>query len=306
MLRKSWLPLTLLALVLGLALVFGCSDDDDPTDPGGGGNPGIEDAGSISGIVGQGNGISMNGVLVTTGAQTTTTNEDGYFVLTAVPEGSTLVGFAFDGFMSTFRVAEVVEGTGTHFPDVTMMPVESGTVDGAAGGEVSTSDGDGVVDFDAGSFVDGAGNPYNGEVTVELNAMLPDDDDFYGTFPGEFAGVREDGTEVPFVSYGFMGVQLMGAERRRSNWPTVHWPGSSSRSARRRRPPRRPPFPCGTSTRPTASGTKRVRPRSKATPTRPRWPTSPPGTGTSRSRISAASVATSSTTRAARLPARAC
>ena len=56
--EKHRLSLLLLSLVLGLALVFGCSDDDDddtPTDPNGGDDGGIENVGSITGIVFQAN-----------------------------------------------------------------------------------------------------------------------------------------------------------------------------------------------------------------------------------------------------------
>jgi hypothetical protein len=215
MFRQHRLFFILMAMVMSLALVFGCSDDDDdnPTDPGGGNGGGVDNAGSITGIVLHSNGSALSGVTVTTGTRSTTTNESGYFVLSAVPEGTRLVGFAEDGYMGTFRVAEVVEGRTTHFAEVVLTPVESGSVDAASGGQVATGDGDGVVDFDADSFVDGAGAPVSGDVTVELNAMLPDDDDFYGTFPGEFAGVREDGTEVPFISYGFMTVNLTGPDK---------------------------------------------------------------------------------------------
>ncbi|MEZ4387078.1 MAG: carboxypeptidase-like regulatory domain-containing protein [Candidatus Krumholzibacteriia bacterium] len=215
MFRQHRLLFTLLALAaaLGLAVMFGCSsDDDNPTDPGGG-NGGTDNAGSVSGIVMHSSGFPLSDVTVTTGTQTTTTNESGYFVLTAVPEGTRLVGFARTDFMATFRVADVVEGRTVHFADVVMTPVETATVNGAAGGQVATGDGDGAVDFPADAFVDGAGAPYTGDVTVELNAMLPDDADFYGTFPGEFVGTRENGDEVPFVSYGFMSVQMMGADK---------------------------------------------------------------------------------------------
>jgi hypothetical protein len=204
-----------LALVLSLTMVFGCSDDDDPTDPGDGGddNPIIEDVGSISGIVSYANGYAMEDATVSAGSQNTTTNEEGYFVLTAVPEGSTLVEFGNDGYMSTFRVADVRSTAATHYPDIVLVAVESGTVDAATGGQVATGDGSGTVDFVADGFVNAAGAAYTGDVTVQLNAMTTDDEDFYGTFPGEFSGVREDGTVVPMVSFGFMAVQLTGENK---------------------------------------------------------------------------------------------
>jgi len=211
--RLSW---ALLALILGLSLmVFGCSsdDDDNPTDPGGGGG-GTDGVGSISGVITDQNGIPRFGATVGVNAQTATSNEQGYFVLTAVAEGSQIVTFYLDGYMSTFRVAEIVEGQSVHFGEIVLVLVESGTVQADVGGRVATGDGDGEVEFEADSFVDGAGNVYDGEVTVQLNAVLPDDDEFYGTFPGEFEGVREDGeTVVPFVSFGFMTVEMMSESK---------------------------------------------------------------------------------------------
>jgi hypothetical protein len=211
MMRKNRLLFMLLALLAGAVFVFGCSDDDDddPTDPGGGDPGGNDGLGSVSGIIQTANGFPLSGAAISVDGGTTTSNESGYFVISGVDEGAQLVTFTLGGYMTTYRVAQVVEGQTTHYESVVLAQVESATVDGATGGQAATGDGDGVVDFEANSFVDAAGDPYTGDVTVELNALVPDDAEFYGTFPGEFAGVREDGSEVPFVSYGFMTVQLM-------------------------------------------------------------------------------------------------
>ncbi len=211
--KNRFLMLTL-ALAMSLTMVFGCSDDDDPTDPGDGGggeDPPIENVGSISGIVTRDGGASLGGATVSTGGQTTTTNEEGYFVLAAVPEGSTLVGFSADGFMSTFRVAEVTSTTATHYPDVTLLA--SSISEFASGTGALVDDGDGTVQFAADSFVNGAGTPYDGQVTVQVNALNANDPDFYGAFPGEYAGVREDGSEVILVSYGIMAVEMTSADK---------------------------------------------------------------------------------------------
>ncbi len=210
--RRHWLPMTLIAILMGLTLMWGCSDDDDPTDPGGG-DPADDTFGTVSGIVHRSGGNALAEAVVAAGDVSTTTNEDGYFVLSSIPEGSALVSIASTGYASTFRVVSVTDGGSTHLADIVLATMEQGTVDGAAGGSAATGDGTGEVEFVADSFVDASGNPYTGEVTVDLMAMLPEDGDFYGTFPGEFSGMREDGSEVPFVSYGFMTVELTGVDK---------------------------------------------------------------------------------------------
>ncbi len=206
--RTKNLIIPFLAALLMLGLVWGCSDDDDsgPTPPP---PPGTEDAGTISGIVRAVGGFPLGGATVAAGTMTTTTNQDGYFVLAAVPVGPTVVMINRDGYMPTFRALTVTLGGTTHYDNIALLDAETATVDGAAGGQAATSDGTGEVDFGANSFVTGAGQPYAGDVIVELSAMVPSDETYYGAFPGEFAGIREDGvTEVPFISYGFMTVNL--------------------------------------------------------------------------------------------------
>lgn len=216
MFHKNRFLLLTLALALSLTMVIGCSDDDDPTDPGDGGggtDPGLENIGSISGIVTSGGGLPLSGATVSTATKSTTTNEEGYFVLTAVPEGSTLVSFTYTNYMSTFRVAQVSSATAIHYPDVALLV--SGIAEFASGdGDAIVAPGNnGSVVFEADSFVNGAGDPYDGNVTVMINAMNTDNDDFYGAFPGEYAGIREDGSEVVLVSYGIMAIELLGADK---------------------------------------------------------------------------------------------
>ena len=213
--EHGWLIIAM-ALIAGLMLMIGCSDDDDsnPTNPTPPPPGGVEDVGTISGIVQAVSGFALSGATITAGGVTSTSNQDGYFVLTSVPTGETVVAIGQTGYMPTFRYLDVAEGSSTHYADIALLPVESGTVDGGAGGQVATGDGTGSVDFVENSFVNGSGQPYAGEVTVELTAMVPEDETFYGAFPGEFAGIREDGvTEVPFVSFGFMTVNLLGEDK---------------------------------------------------------------------------------------------
>ncbi|HOX24147.1 MAG TPA: carboxypeptidase regulatory-like domain-containing protein [Candidatus Krumholzibacteria bacterium] len=208
--RKLIHLLALLAIASVLAVVGGCSDDDDPADPGDG-----DDylGGTISGVVAESDGDPIEGATIAAGGRATTTNQDGFFVLTEVPAGEGLLAASKTGYLPTFRVEAVTEGGSLHYADLVLILVETGTIDGAAGGSVETADGHGRVEFGPNSFVDGAGNPYTGEVTVQLNALRPGDGGFYGAFPGEFAGIDLDGAEVPFVSFGFMSVEIAGEDK---------------------------------------------------------------------------------------------
>lgn len=212
--RLAWI-LMMLALAASLAL-WGCSsdDDDDSNDPVGPGP--VADVGSISGLVFSASKAPLNNVTVSAGGETTVTNQDGYFVLAEVPEGEQVVTVALTGWMSTFRTVTVREGQTTHLPDLALVPAQTAVVDGATGGTAATGDGTGTVEFGAGAFATGAGEAYTGDVTVEMAAAVPDESnpqEFYGLFPGDFEGQREDGSMVMFESFGFMTVNLYGEDK---------------------------------------------------------------------------------------------
>ncbi len=209
MTRTFWSPLALIALLIGLAPIWGCSDDDTPTDPGGG-DPGIEGVGTITGVVYRTGGFPEDTVAVTAGGITTTTNEEGYFVLSRVPEGEVVVRFSASGGATTYRVVSVAEGSLIHLPDVVLANMQTTLIDGETGG-LASYPGTGSVEFAPGSFVGASGQPFSGMVWVYLLVMQPQHGDFYGAFPGAYDGVRADETEVPFESFGFLTVELRGS-----------------------------------------------------------------------------------------------
>ncbi len=196
------------ATVLLLLLAAACSSDDDPTGPG-------DDAvsvGSVSGIVLEAGSYALADVTVRLGTRTTLTNEDGWFVFTDVAAASDAVlGFEMEGYLGTFRLVDIFAGETTHLPSVELLVVETEFLDAVAGGTASTGDGDGSASFPANALVTAAGDPYTGTAEVQLSVGLPEDDYFYNAFPGEFEGETTGGGTVPFISYGFMGVELRGA-----------------------------------------------------------------------------------------------
>lgn len=63
----------------------------------------------------------------------TTTNEEGYFVLSQVPEGEVLVEFTASGRAPTYRVVSVSEGSSIHLPDVVLVSIYVGVYEGGPG-----------------------------------------------------------------------------------------------------------------------------------------------------------------------------
>ena len=193
-------------LLVGMALLaVACSSDDKTTAPGDD-NPAV---GSVSGIVALAGGDVLEGVTVSLGNRTASTNEGGWFAFTDVPAASGVaVGFTMTGLLPSFRTVDVLAGQTTHLPDVELQPAETVILSGAAGGEAAASDGDGSASFPANAFVTGTGAAYTGDVVVQIGVAVPGDADFYQVFPGGFEGETAGGTTVPFISYGFMGLSL--------------------------------------------------------------------------------------------------
>jgi Carboxypeptidase regulatory-like domain len=204
--KYSWLVLLLMS---GMLVFWGCGGDDDD-----GGDPPATTYGSVSGIVDGGFSKSaISNATITVGTLSTTSNEQGYFSLANVPTGQRVVNIAQAGYLSVQRVVQVVDGENVHLPDIFLPFAEEFVIDGEAGGSASTADGDGTVTFGPDAFVDAAGDPYTGEVNLEVTTVMPGDGEFYEAFPGDFEGIREDGTTTQFVSFGFMGVNMYNADK---------------------------------------------------------------------------------------------
>lgn len=194
-------------LVLTALLVVSCSDDEEapPIVP-----TGVPPAtvGTVSGIVYNSFGGTLNGATVAVGQANTSSNEQGYFLLPDVDTGDVVVAISADNHASTYRAVTVLSGQTTHLERVALVVAETEIIDASTGGQVQTNDGDGSVAFSAGSFVTAGGAAYTGDVEVVVSAAVPDDPNFIEGFSGDFEGRREDGSTVPFESYGYMGVNL--------------------------------------------------------------------------------------------------
>ncbi len=196
-----------LGLIAGLA-VWGCSGDDNPSDPG----P-VTEYGGITGKVYDAAGDPLAGVDVTAGDISALTGADGAYTLSDVPVGDLLVVATSNGRKTLHRPVALEADETLHLEDMTMPEVETVVIDAVVGGTAATSDGVGSVEFGAGAFVTSGDKDYTGDVTVQLNAFLPTDEIFPEVFPGAYEGTREDGSSTMFASYGFVTVNLTGVDK---------------------------------------------------------------------------------------------
>jgi hypothetical protein len=166
--------------------------------------------GSIAGKVVTGGGSPATDVRVSVGARSTWVNADGEFFLGDVPAGDrVLVNFSSVSTTATQKVTTVRSGRTSWVEAATLPFGAKQTIDAAAGGTVNFSSGASVV-FPADAFVDASGQAYSGPALVTATWFNPASPQFYGSFPGEFRGLRSDGSETGIESFGFVRVDITG------------------------------------------------------------------------------------------------
>lgn len=196
-----------LGLIAGLA-IWGCSTDDGPSGPGTG-----TEYGAITGKVYDGAGDPLGGANVSAGGRSAVTGSDGSYTLTDIAVGDYSIVASSSGLTTMHRNINLVADETLHVPDMVLAGVETVVLDGAVGGTATTSDGVGSVEFGADAFVAPGEKSYTGDVSIEINAFLPSDENFPQVFPGDFEGVREDGSTTLFASFGFVTVNLVGLDK---------------------------------------------------------------------------------------------
>jgi len=192
--------------MIALVAVWGCSDDDDNPN-----TPPQQQNGVVTGTVQDAAGGPLFGVQVTVGDRSGTSNEQGFFSIDEVAPGDYVATLALSGRMTVHRNVTVEEGRTSYLTGVVLPAAVSQTVPAGTGGTVTA--GPTSVQLPAGGFVDDQGTAYSGDVAVQATGMTPDQDGFFGSFPGSFTGVRSDGSMVTIASYGYMDVTLSGADK---------------------------------------------------------------------------------------------
>ncbi len=167
---------------------------------------------SASVLVRAGDGTPLSGVTVvpTVGGTAATTGADGTASVTVGTGTPQMLKFSKPGYADQFRSATLPAGAESGYVEVRMLAREAAQTlaDAAAGGSLTGLHG-AKVTFPAGALVDAAGKAVSGPVQVSITPVDVAAD--ARLFPGEFAGVRTDGTGGPLLSYGTVEYTLAAA-----------------------------------------------------------------------------------------------
>lgn len=182
----------LLTAILGLAACNGGSGDD---------------AGAGSGLFGRvtANGAGVASASIAIGTQTTQTDADGRFKLSAPPGPAVVVINAAEHVINVQRVTLVDGPTALN---VALLPEGPAVVvDATTGGEATGERGARVM-VPAGSLIDPAGMSIAGEVTVHLTPIDPSVAAQFDAAPGDFEARTAGGAVAQLESFGMLDVTI--------------------------------------------------------------------------------------------------
>jgi len=156
------------------------------------------------------------GAIVTLGGQQETTDANGIvtFINAIVYENFAYARVSAIGYTNGSRVMipDLEENNQNSFT-IKLFNLEASQIISSDGGEVTVRtdfDREAVVIFENG-FMDEDGNPYTGNVSVNINYLNPLSEDTANTMPGELYGLDANFQEVALGSYGMVNVELRGS-----------------------------------------------------------------------------------------------
>jgi hypothetical protein len=161
----------------------------------------------------QGNIIDENdqpaeGVVVTVGTKTATTNSHGYFRITdaSLDKNASLVTAEQAGYFKAYRTFSATSGVNQVVIKLIKKTL-AGTIDAASGGSVTLSNGSKVL-LAANGVTKANGTAYAGSVSVYASYIDPASNDIGKKVPGSFMGDDKNNKRVVLSSYGMLAVNL--------------------------------------------------------------------------------------------------
>jgi hypothetical protein len=164
-------------------------------------------------------GVGLPNVQVNIGACTTTTDAQGFYKLANITSSDkAVVNFDAEGYVRNSAVVQIdqyLEGTTTLSPNYLKFALNkytnTNTGDSQNAMAWKVAYGFGLL-IPGGIYTDTAGKAYIGQVTASRFYRKQTEGSKDVAFPGTYSGKNSNGAIVPFVSYGFVVIDLKGAD----------------------------------------------------------------------------------------------
>ncbi|MDY6933871.1 MAG: carboxypeptidase-like regulatory domain-containing protein [Spirochaetota bacterium] len=192
----------ILIMLVALAINTACKDNDSN------GNMYIPFVtNGLTGTIKDTEGNAIEGVTVTGGNNTSTSNSDGTFSIPMVAGSDQTVLFNREGYVETLKIVDIIEGETTDITVILAIQELAGRLDAGTGGTVKGSR-NASLTAGPGAFVDSSGDVVSGEVDVYITPLDPTKQQEANAYPGVLKGKNKDGEEVILQSYGIMDVTV--------------------------------------------------------------------------------------------------
>jgi hypothetical protein len=210
--------LSAFALATSFLFITGCQREiDDPGggNPGGGGgtpvvvNDNIMVTAGVKGIVVDENNQPVAGAVVSSGANTTTTDRYGVFhfnnISLSKENGHVKIDKA--GYFTGHRTFATTAGR-IHNVRIKLLPkTNTGNFTASSGGTVTLASGGKLV-MPANAVTDASGNVYTGQVNIAMTWIDPVAANLPDIMMGDLRGVTTDGQERGLETFGMLGVEM--------------------------------------------------------------------------------------------------
>lgn len=160
----------------------------------------------------QGNVLDETGrpaqnVVITVGANITTTNSNGYFRITdaTLDKNTTVVTAQVPGYFKAYRTFRATGGVNQVLIQLVKKTL-TGTINATTGGEIKLPNG-AVVKLEANGVTSHAG-AYSGDVNIFAAYIAPAAANIQSTIPGALMGDDKQNQRVVLESYGMLAVEL--------------------------------------------------------------------------------------------------
>jgi hypothetical protein len=203
-------------LLLTLYLATGCQREIQDTGNGGG-NPagGVDDnitvMAGIRGIVVDENNQPVEGAVITSGSNTTSTDRYGVFRFNNInlSKANGYVKVVKQGYFTGSRSFVSTAGR-IHNVRIKLLPkTNNGSFIAAAGGVVALSSG-GKLTMPANAVTDNSGNAYTGTVNIAMTWIDPSAPNLPEILVGDLRGITTGGEERGLQTFGMLGVEMTG------------------------------------------------------------------------------------------------